>query len=135
MATTNAAKPKSLASLRAKLGAANAKLEASQCQILPPGDYPFVIKEAREEHDEKRGYDYWYLKLDCGGKLTSDRFPIVDNMLWKLNQVLVAVGLDVDDLNDVRELVERTGEFIAEKKSELTIYQYQPSRKVLLNGN
>jgi hypothetical protein len=114
-------------SLRVKLGAAAAKLEASQCQILPPGEYRFVVKEAREEHDEKRGYDYWYLRLDCGGKLTTDRFPLVENMFWKLNQLLAAVGLDIDDLNDVRELVERTGEFIAEKKGELTIYRYQPA--------
>ncbi len=111
--------------LRVKLGVAGAKLEASQHQILSPGDYQFVVKEAREEHDEKRGYDYWYLKLDCGGKLTTDRFPIVDDILWKINQLLAAVGLALDDLTDVKDLVGRTGEFTAEKNGEKTFYKYR----------
>jgi hypothetical protein len=118
---------KSFESLRARLQGANAKLEASQCRVLPPGDYEFVILEAREEHDDKRAYDYWFLKLDCSGKLTSDRFPIVDNMLWKINQLLAAVGLDIDSLSDVGDLVGLGGKFDAEAEGAKTFYKYRPA--------
>jgi hypothetical protein len=117
---------KSLESLRAQLERASATFAASQCQILAPGSYQFVILEAREEYDEVRKYDYWYLKLDCGDKLTSDRFPIVDNMLWKINQLLAAIGLDIDSLSDVKQLVGNIGEFIAKAKGQQTFYKHQP---------
>jgi hypothetical protein len=87
--------------LRARVAKASAKMEALQSKILPPGDYEFTVLEAKEEHDDKREYDYWYLRLDCNGQTMSDRFPLVDNMFWKLGELLDSVGLQLESLTGV----------------------------------
>jgi hypothetical protein len=119
--------------LKAKI--AKAKVGLGQSQILTPGDYEFVVKEAKEEYDEVRMYPYWYLRLEANGQATSDRFPLVDNMFWKLVELLNAVGLELESLKDVKDLVGRSGRLVAEKKGEegkeITVYEYQPVKAVL----
>jgi hypothetical protein len=105
---------------------ANARVGAGQSKILLPGDYEFTVLGAREQHDDKRGYDYWYLRLDCGGQATSDRFPWTDDRLDKIKDLLKSVGLELGSLRDVRDLIGRSGRLIAEIKGDWTIYQYQP---------
>jgi hypothetical protein len=120
--------------LRARVAKASAKMEALQSKIMPPGDYEFTVLEAKEEHDDKREYDYWYLGLDCGRQATSDRFPLTDNMLWKLGELLEAVGLELESLTGAKDLVGRSGKFIAVKKGEqgkeITVYQLPAQRKL-----
>jgi hypothetical protein len=114
--------------LKAHIAKASAKMEALQSKILPPGDYEFIVKEAKAEHDDKREYDYWYLRLDCNGQTTSDRFPLVDNMFWKLGELLDSVGLQLESLTGVKDLVGRSGQLVAVRKGEegkeITVYQY-----------
>jgi len=76
------------------------------------------------EHDDKRQYDYLYIRLDCDGMQTSDRFPITDNMLWKLNDLLAAAGLDVDSWTGFADLVGRKGKLTATKDGSATYYRY-----------
>ena len=106
-----------------KLKRAKARLDASTHQILQPGEYGFAVCEASMKHDNTRGYDYLFVRLDCDGKTTSDRFPIVDNMLWKLVDLLSAVGVDVDSF-EPKALTGRTGKLIATKEGSATYYRY-----------
>lgn len=108
-----------------KINRAKARLDASTTQILQPGEYCFAVCEAKMEHDDKRSYDYLWLKLDCDRMQTSDRFPIVDNMLWKLADLLSAVGVDVDSF-DPNALIGCTGKLTAEAKDGKTYYRYNP---------
>ena len=113
-----------MSSLLEKLKRAKARLDASTTQILQPGEYGFSVREARSEHDDKRQYDYIYVRLECDEIQTSDRFPITDNMLWKLNDLLVAVGLEVDSWTGPGDLVGRTGKLSATKDGSNTYYRY-----------
>jgi hypothetical protein len=94
-------------------------------EILPAGEYSFTFSEATIKHDDDRHYDYLHVRLDCGGKLASDRFPFTDTMLFKLGEFLAAVGLDIDSLTDWKDLVGCSGTFIAEKHDDKTFYKYQ----------
>jgi hypothetical protein len=115
--------------LKARLAKANARMEAERSKILPPGDYEFVIKSAREEHDEERGYDYLFLRMECNGRqTTSDRFPFTDQMFWKLEELFASLGVTTGEIKD---LVGRCGRFVAVTKGEWTIYEYQPLEAVL----
>ncbi len=112
-----------------KLKAIADRLNA-QCQILESGEYQFEVQEVREEHDDKRQYDYVYVRLNCGGTLTSDRFPITDSFLWKLRDLLLSVGVDIDSLDNLKELVGRTGKLSAQLQPDgKTFYKYQPKGK------
>lgn len=111
--------------LKARIAKASAKFGAAKSKILAPGDYEFTILEAKEERDDKRGYDYWYLRLECDGQATTDRFPLVDNMFWKIAELLDSVGLELESLKDVRDLIGKSGRLIAVTKDDWTIYQYQ----------
>ena len=118
---------KSLADLKARIDAANKRFAATTCQILQPGEYGFEVKEARFEHDAKRGYDYIFVLLLCNGEtLTSDRFPMSDNLLWKISTLLKAVGIDIDSWIDEKELIGRQGVLTAGQKGTLVIYRYHP---------
>jgi hypothetical protein len=77
---------KSMQELKEKLRLASERFR--KCEIVPAGEYSFTVLEASLEHDDKRHYDYLYVRLDCDGKLTSDRFPFTDNMFWKLKEFL-----------------------------------------------
>jgi hypothetical protein len=116
---------KSLQDLREKLRLASDKFDASRCHILQPGEYRFSIVEAKLEYDDKRQYDYVWVKLDCDGELTQDRFPINEQLLWKLRALLAAMGLDVDSFEPER-LVGCTGKLTAEKQGDKTFYRYSP---------
>jgi hypothetical protein len=93
--------------LKTKLRIASANM--LKCAILPAGEHGFEVREAKIEHDSQRNYDYLYVLLRCTHddqqSLTSDRFPVVDNMLWKLADFLAAIGVEVDALMDTKELV------------------------------
>jgi hypothetical protein len=112
--------------LKARIAKASARFEAAKSKILSPGDYEFVVLEAREEHDDKRGYDYWYLRLECDGQATSDRFRLIDDDFKKIKDLLKAVGLELESLKDIRDLIGRSGRLVAVVKGEWTIYEYQP---------
>jgi hypothetical protein len=58
---------KDLSALREKLRLASDKFDASRCHILQAGEYRFSIVEAKLEYDDKRQYDYVWVKLDCDG--------------------------------------------------------------------
>jgi hypothetical protein len=106
-----------------KVRKATAKLEKSHCQILQPGKYLLMDREVKREHDRVRHYDYLYVRLECDGQMPSDRFPITDDMIWKLGDFLSAVGLDVDSLSDIKDLVGRTGQLSAELQPDgKTVY-------------
>jgi hypothetical protein len=107
-----------------KLKGAKARVDASSSQILQPGDYGFLIREASMKHDDKRQYDYLYIRLDCDGRQTSDRFPITDNMLWKFVDLLAAVGIEIDNWVGPADLVGRKGELTATKDGSATYYRY-----------
>jgi hypothetical protein len=108
--------------LKEKLRGANERLKKSL--LLRPGDYRFSVVSAQIEHDDKRQYDYLYLKLLCDGETASDRFPFGDNMLFKLAELLKAVGLEIDDWADPKDLVGRSGRLIAEANGEKVFYKY-----------
>jgi hypothetical protein len=111
--------------LKEKLRVARDRLQSSHCQILQPGDYRFSVVSAQIEHDSKREYDYLYVRLDCDGLLTSDQFPFTDNMLFKLGELLKAVGLELDNWADPKDLVGRSGRLIAEAHDDKTFYKYK----------
>ena len=113
---------KSLTELKEKLRTATPELQT--CKILKPGDYEFSVREAQIEYDQKRHYEYLYLRLDVGERATSDRFPFVENMLWKLFAFLAAVGLDADSWSDTKQLVGRSGKLKAETEDGKTYYRY-----------
>jgi hypothetical protein len=92
---------------------AKAKVGLWQSQILTPGDYEFVVKEAKEEYDEVRKYHYWYLRLECNGQATSDRFRLIDDDFEKIKNLLASVGLELASLKDVKDLVGRSGQLVA----------------------
>jgi hypothetical protein len=112
---------KNLEQLKEKLRVANARLKKSL--LLEPGDYLFSITSAEIKHDDKRQYNYLYVRLDCDGETASDRFPF-DDMLWKLATLLRAVGLEIDDWADPQELVGRSGQLTAEANGEKVFYRY-----------
>jgi hypothetical protein len=114
---------RTLEQLKEKLRVANDRLQSSYCQILKPGDYRFSVLSAQIEHNSKRGYDYLYVRLDRDGVLTSDRFPI-NEMIWKLRDLLLAVGLDIDALSDTEDLVGRSARLSAEAHDDKTFYKY-----------
>jgi hypothetical protein len=116
---------KDLSALREKLRLASDKFDASRCHILQAGEYRFSIVEAKLEYDDKRQYDYVWVKLDCDGELTQDRFPFTDQMLWKLAALVSAMGLDIDSF-DPQDLVGCTGQLSAEKQADKTFYRYSP---------
>lgn len=107
-----------------KLKRAKARFDASNTQILQPGEYCFSVRESRMEHDDKRQYDYIYVRLECDGMQTSDRFPITDNMLWKLSDLLTAVGIEIDNWVGPGDLVGRKGKLTATKDGAATYYRY-----------
>jgi hypothetical protein len=114
--------------LKARIAKASARMEAERSKILPPGDYAFTIKSAREEHDEEREYDYLFLRLECNGQTTSDRFPLTDKMFWKLEELFASLG---ETSGEIKDLVGRSGRFVAVIKDAWTIYEYQPLVAVL----
>jgi hypothetical protein len=89
--------------LKARIAKASAKFEAAKSKVLSPGDYEFTIKDAREEHDAVREYNYLFLRLECDGQTTTDRFPLTDNMMWKLEALLDSVS--PESLRDLRDLI------------------------------
>jgi hypothetical protein len=124
---TNGTNIKSLAELRDRIQRANKGFQSTVSRILKPGVYRFEIKTAGIEHDEKRGYDYLYLRMLCNDDvLTSDRFPMRDDMLWKIADLLAAVGLELDSWTVEKELVGLAGDLTAEQKGTLVVYRYQP---------
>jgi hypothetical protein len=110
-----------LEQLKEKLRGANERLKKSL--LLEPGDYRFSIISAEIKHDDKRAYDYLYVKLLCDGETASDRFPF-DDMLWKLAELLRAVGLEIDDWVDPKDLVGRSGQLTAEAHGDKVFYKY-----------
>jgi hypothetical protein len=118
--------------LKAKLAAANARFAANTCKILEPGDYRFEIKTASIEHDEKRGYEYWFITMRAtasnGEQLTSDRFQMTDDWAWKLGTLFKAVELDPGAFTEesalVKALVGRSGRLTAERRGKWVIYDY-----------
>jgi hypothetical protein len=113
-----------LREIQEKLRQASARFP--KWEILPAGEYSFTVSEASIKHDDDRHYDYLHVRLDCDGKLASDRFPIVDDMLFKLREFLAAVGLDADSLTDLKVLVGRSGRFTAEPQPDgKTFYKYR----------
>jgi hypothetical protein len=114
-----------------KIRKATERLEKSHCKILKPGAYSFTVQEAKIEHDKDRKYDFVFVKLDCGEVLTSDRFPIVDNMIRKLGDFLAAMGLDADTRSDEKDLIGRTGKLTAEKQADGKVfYRYGREKAV-----
>jgi hypothetical protein len=107
--------------LKEKLRLAGERMKKSL--LLEPGDYRFAITLAEIRHDNKRGYDYLYVKLLCDGKKASDRFPF-DNMLEKLAELLKAVGMDIDSWHDPSELVGLSGQLTATPSGDKVFYNY-----------
>jgi hypothetical protein len=115
---------KSLESIKEKLRLAGKQMEP--CRILELGEYGFSIQDVSQEYDQKRHYDYIFVKMFCNDNIrTTDRFPLIDKMMWKLKALLVSVGLPEDDWPGERQLVGLTGRLVAEKLGELTPYRYQ----------
>jgi hypothetical protein len=115
--------------LKARIAKANARMQASHSQNLEPGAYGFTITEAREEYIEKRQEARLYLRMLCDGTLTTDTFAYTEEMTWKLAKLLASIGIDFDafikkDI-DVKDLIGRSGELIAEKHGEKVYYKYQ----------
>ena len=98
-------------------------------EILPPGLYSFRVEEARFKKDEERKYEYLYVRLHCSGEAgefkTSDRFRLVDELIWKFAQFCEAIGFSVDDLSNEKEFIGREGELVAVKDGDKTYYEYQ----------
>lgn len=111
-----------LEQLKQKLRLAADKFKA--CEILEPGEYRFEILEVSLEHDDKRGYDYVFVRLDCDGTTTSDRFPITDQMLWKLKALVSEMGLDSDSF-EPQQLIGCVGKLTAKKQKDMVLYRYQ----------
>jgi hypothetical protein len=111
--------------LKAKVAGANARFSANVCSILEPGDYRFTIKTASFERDEKRDYEYLFVTMPCNGeRLTSDRFQLTDDWLWKLGTLLAAVGIEINAWTGEKELIGLTGSLTAEAKGKWTVYRY-----------
>jgi hypothetical protein len=110
--------------LKAKLSVASERFKKSL--LLRPGDYRFSVVSAEIKHDDQRAYDFLYVRLLCDGETASDRFPFADNMLFKLAELLRAVGLEIDDWADPNDLVGRSGKLSAEKQGDKTFYRYSP---------
>jgi hypothetical protein len=104
-----------------------AKENVAPCQVLEPGKrYHFTIRDVSQAYDSQREYHYVFVKMACGGGIvTSDRFPITDEMLWKLKALLASVGLNEDDWTDEKQLIGLSGEFLTEKKGKWVVYRYQ----------
>jgi hypothetical protein len=112
-----------LGKIQEKLRQASKNLR--QWELLPAGEHSFTIFEASIEHDDKRKYDFVYVKLDCGSKLASDTFPVTDKMLWKLTDLLRAVGVEIDSFTP-EALVGRSGKLTAEPQPDGKVfYQYE----------
>ncbi len=67
-------------------------------QKLPEGLYRFRVKEFTQEIDPKKGEDFFKVKLstvsmaDSKARTARDRFPLGDEMLWKLLRFLISLG-------------------------------------------
>jgi hypothetical protein len=111
---------RNLEKLKEKLRGASERLKKSL--LLPPGDYRFAVVSAEIKHDDQRAYDYLYVKVLCDGETASDRFPFADNMLFKLAELLKAVGLEIDDWADPKDLVGRSGKLTAEAHDDGKVF-------------
>jgi hypothetical protein len=99
----------------------------SRVSRLSPGCYSFSVELAEFKEDIERKYTYLYIQFrtDDGSK-ASDRFPMTDDMIWKLAEFVDAVGLTMADLSsDTKVFIGRTGKLTARTKGEWTIYEYQ----------
>ena len=121
-------KDKRIAALQKRSEKANKVLKAHTWgSLLSPGRHSFRVKFAEWKKDIKRDYDYLYVLLwSCDIKI-SDRFPLTDQMTWKLGDFLDSIGSSLDELKDnPKNLVGKTGALIAEKIGSGRIaYKYQ----------
>jgi len=90
---------------------------------LSIGPHHFQVIEVAAETDPKKGYDYLKIKIGAINmdtrekRLAFDRFPLTEEMSWKLGAFLVASGYPLKEDNSIdwddSELVGKSGYLIA----------------------
>jgi hypothetical protein len=75
----------------------------SKIPQLPPGRNSFEVLTVKKKTDSQRHYDY--LRVELGSAKTLDRFPLTDEMLFKLAQFLDAVGARMKTSAPTRKLL------------------------------
>lgn len=110
--------------------------------ILKPGDYPFVVVDAREKTSKTSGNAMIQLKLRVAEATILDYLVFTDSAAWKVDQFLRSIGchpgegrtVDVitEDLVGQRGMLKvRTGHDDRGDRSEVDSYTWKEEGDVL----